>query len=325
MKKKPDLQEEGFAATPSAGRPRAAGRRDGAAGSATAQAAILQLARDAPQLGQAAIAERLAERGLHISPSGVRYILQKHGLETAVKRLRALAREDGGSERLSEQQRRLLARGELAARLAHAAPSGGRDATGEVEPVERRRIILDAAAELFSEQGYDRTSIRDIARKVGLLPGSVYHHFASKDELYLSVHREGFQRVLARVRTAAALGSDPWDSLRRACEVQVTAIAEGSPVDRITGHHLAMTDRHDLFAKIQPYRDEYEDVFRALIEALPLAAGTDRALLRLFLFGSMNWVSLWYRPGRRTPIEIADTLVAMLRDGVAPARHAWTA
>jgi AcrR family transcriptional regulator len=317
MKKNRDLQEQAaFADTP----PRAAGRRDGGGGSAAAQAAILRLARDAPQLGQAAIAERLAEHGLHISPSGVRYILQKHGLETAVKRLRALAREDGGSERLSEQQRRLLARGELAARLAHAAPSGGRDAAGDVEPVERRRIILDAAAELFSEQGYDRTSIRDIARKVGLLPGSVYHHFASKDELYLSVHREGFQRVLARVRAAAALGSDPWDSLRRACEVQVTAIAEGSAVDRITGHHLAMTDRHDVFAKIQPYRDEYEDVFRALIAALPLAAGTDRTLLRLFLFGSMNWVSLWYRPGRRTPIEIADTLVGMLREGVAPQR-----
>jgi AcrR family transcriptional regulator len=322
MRKKPDLQEDAaFAGAPSRPPPRAADRRDGAAGSAAARTAVLRLARDEPQLGQAAIAERLAERGLTISPSGVRYILQKHGLETAVKRLRALAREDGGSERLSERQRRLLARGELAARLAHTAPSGGREAAGEAEPVERRRLILDAAAELFSEQGYDRTSIRDIARKVGLLPGSVYHHFASKDELYLSVHREGFRRVLARVREAAASGSDPWDSLRRACEVQVTAIAEGSPVDRITGHHLAMTDRHDLFAKIQPYRDEYENVFRALVEALPLAPGTDRTLLRLFLFGSMNWVSLWYRPGRRTPIEIADALVAMLRDGVAPVRQ----
>lgn len=322
MNEKRDLQQGvTLADARSTARPRAEGRRDTGGTGSAARAAILRLAHDEPQLGQAAIAERLADSGLHISPSGVRYILQKHGLETAVKRLRALAREDGGAERLSEQQRRLLARGELAARLARAGTSGGRDAPGTAEPLERRRIILDAAAELFSEQGYDRTSIRDIARKVGLLPGSVYHHFASKDALYLAVHREGFQRVLARVREAAAQGRDPWDSLRRACAVQVTAIAEGSPVDRITGHHLAMTDAHDVFAKIQPYRDEYEDVFRALIAALPLSAGTDRTLLRLFLFGSMNWVSLWYRRGRRTPGEIADALVDMLRHGVAPARH----
>ena len=54
------------------------------------EAAILQLAREAPELGQVAVAERLRSEGLRISPSGVRYLWQKHGLETAVKRLHAL-------------------------------------------------------------------------------------------------------------------------------------------------------------------------------------------------------------------------------------------
>ena len=49
--------------------------------------AILALAASEPTLGQAAIAERLRDTGVQISPSGVRYILQKHGLETALKRL----------------------------------------------------------------------------------------------------------------------------------------------------------------------------------------------------------------------------------------------
>ena len=280
------------------------------------EAEILRLAREEPELGQAAVAERLRLGGLQISPSGVRYIWQKHALETTVKRLQALTRQSRrGSAALTENQQRLLERGTLSARLARGetAPDG---AGGEDEPLERRRVILNAAAELFSEQGYDRTSIRDIARQVGLLPGSVYHYFPSKDELYLSVHREGFRRVLERVKEAAASGSDPWDRLRRACEVHVAGIVEGSPVDRITGHSLAMTGNDDLLAKIAPARESYENVFRELIQALPLRPGTDRSLLRLFLLGGMNWVYLWYREGGRSPQEIADVMVDMVRRGV---------
>lgn len=48
---------------------------------------ILRLSREEPELGQAAVAERLRRAGLTISPSGVRYIWQKHGLETTAKRL----------------------------------------------------------------------------------------------------------------------------------------------------------------------------------------------------------------------------------------------
>lgn len=283
---------------------------------------ILALARNEPELGQAAVAERLRVSGLQISASGVRYIWQKHGLETAVKRLQALAEQAGeGVEVLTESQRRLLERGELSARLARgeAVTEGAQDSSGESgEPLERRQLILNAAAELFSEQGYDRSSIRDIARKVGLLPGSVYHYFPSKDELYLAVHREGFQRVLGRVRAAAEEGSDPWDRLRRACEVHVSGIVEGSPVDRITGHSLSFTGNQALLAKIQPYREAYEEVFRGLINALPVAPGTDRSLLRLFLLGGMNWIYLWYREGRRNPRDIADAMVEMVRRGVQP-------
>lgn len=280
------------------------------------EAAILRLAREEPQLGQMAVADRLRQSGLRISPSGVRYIWQKHGLETTVKRLQALVEADEqGEDALTETQRRHLARGELSARLARSA-SSDLHAGGDDEPLERRRIILNAAAELFADHGYDRTSIRDIARRVGLLPGSVYHYFPSKDELFLSVHREGFERTLERVKNAAASGADPWDCLRRACEVHVEGIVMGSPVDRIAGHNLALTGHTDLLGEIRPQREAYEKVFKELIDALPLAPDADRTLLRLFLLGGMNWVYLWYREGKRTPREIADRMVDMLRTGV---------
>ncbi|TAH48231.1 MAG: TetR family transcriptional regulator [Betaproteobacteria bacterium] len=279
---------------------------------------ILRLAREAPELGQVAVAERLRQAGLRISPSGVRYLWQKHGLETAVKRLQALVQQEGdGAQVLTENQRRHLERGRLSERLARGESAGG-FGDGEHEPLERRRLILDAAAQLFSAEGYDRTSIRDIARNVGLLPGSVYHYFPSKRELFLAVHREGFERTLERVRTAATSCDDPWECLQRACEAHIEGIVGGSSVDRLAGSNLAMARNDELLQEIRPHRAAYEQVFKTLVDALPLRAGTDRSLLRLFLLGGMNWVYLWYREGKRTPRDIAAAMVAMLRNGVQP-------
>lgn len=278
---------------------------------------VLREARDHPELGQAAVAERLRRQGHRISASGVRYIWQKHGLETAVKRLEALvAGSEEGLAALTEGQRQLLARGALTAQLSRAlAGSGAADV--DDEPVERRRLVLNAAAELFSERGYEGTSIRDIARQVGLLPGSVYHHFPSKEELFLAVHREGFNQVIEKLHAAVADGRDPWERLRRACTVHVECIVEGSAAERITGHDLAPGDAHELLAKIRPLRDAYENVFREVIEQLPLAPAVDRRLVRLFLLGAMNWVYVWYRAGRRRPRDIAAELVRMVRSGIA--------
>ncbi|HEY0877441.1 MAG TPA: TetR/AcrR family transcriptional regulator [Zeimonas sp.] len=275
------------------------------------EAAILRLAREEPALGQAAVAARLRREGFAISPSGVRYIWQKRDLETAVKRLRAIAQSSReGVAALSDAQRGLLERGARAAQLVAGDPAV------DGEPLDRRQVILDAAAALFAEQGYDSSSIRDIASRVGLLPGSIYHYFASKDELYLAVHEEGFRRLMAAVAEALAGASDPWERLTRACKVHVAAITSGTYIDRVTGHSLAMTGNPELFAKIRPMREAYENVYRRLVEALPLAPGVDRSLLRLMLLSILNWVHVWYREGRRSTDEIADAVVDMLRRGV---------
>ena len=278
------------------------------------ESAILQLARHEPELGQAAVARRLKDDGYEISPSGVRYILQKHDLETTVKRLKALMAESGtGDQMLTDSQRRLLERSSVTAGLRRPRSASDKQRAG---PLERSEIIINAAAELFSSVGYDRTSIRDIASRVGLLPGSIYHHFESKEELYIAVHREGFRRVLKRAKAAGEGLADPWERLRRACEVHVHGMIEGSPVDRITGTNLALIGNEAILARVQPFREEYEQVFRELIEALPLKPGIDRSLLRLSLLGSMNWVYLWYRPGRRSPQEVASEMMDMIRNGV---------
>lgn len=284
----------------------------------TVESAVLRLARSNPTLGQAAVAERLRNAGVSISASGVRYIWQKHELETAVKRLQALADSaPEGIGALSSSQRELLERGTRSSRAARDLRAGDEEGDrAAAELPDRRELILHAAARLFSRKGYDRTSIRDIAREVGLLPGSVYHHFISKEALYLAVHREGFRRVLKRATAAAAAGTDPWDSLRRACAVHVAGMVGDSPIDRITGRSIGLTDHQSLLAMTHDDREAFEKLYRDLIDALPLAPDADRSLLRLVLLGALNWVYIWYREGRRTPEAIVAGIVDIVRRGV---------
>lgn len=281
---------------------------------------ILRLAREHPELGQAAVAVRLQRAGLQISASGVRYIWQKYGLETAVKRLQALAAENEGClESLTTNQRRYLERGLLTTRLAQGETNEDEPANladAELEPLDRRRIILNAAAELFSTQGFDRTTIRDIAGQAGLLPGSVYHYFSSKEDLYMAVHQEGFRSVMLQLQAAVDEASDPWERLKRAFTVHINGMVGGSAIDRLTGHSLALTGHPRLLDMIRADRDAYEDVIKALIAALPIRPSVNRTLLRLQLLGAMNWVYVWYHEGKLSPEQISSQMIDMLRLGV---------
>lgn len=68
----------------------------------------------------------------------------------------------------------------------------------------RRAQLLDAAAHLFSERGFHATSMRDIAKAVGMLSGSIYYHFESKEEMLLAVYEEGKRRIADEVDAAVA-------------------------------------------------------------------------------------------------------------------------
>ena len=68
----------------------------------------------------------------------------------------------------------------------------------------RLPAILDATARLFRHKGYAVTSMRDIAAAAGMLAGSLYYHFASKEELLVAVYAEGVRRISASVSVALA-------------------------------------------------------------------------------------------------------------------------
>ncbi|HUW39027.1 MAG TPA: TetR/AcrR family transcriptional regulator [Rhodocyclaceae bacterium] len=272
------------------------------------EAAVLRYAREQPQLGQARVAAALNRLGHPVSPSGVRYIWRKHDLETAYKRLKALAQRKASN--LTAGQREVLRRGDVTRKFAGKSHPG---IEGDGRPDLRRDQILLAAAELFSQRGYGGTSIRDIARRVGLLPGSVYHYFPAKEDLFVAVHREGFGQLIARVEERIKQQQDPWLRLELACAEHIAAISGDNPIHQITGTGLFAIHEEQLQRRVRADREKYDQIFRQLVLDLKLPRGTDRSLFRLALLGALNWSRVWYRQGKSSPREIARQMVRIFR------------
>jgi AcrR family transcriptional regulator len=289
------------------------GSKNTARGRSSVAAAVLRHAREHPQRGQEKAAAELTRLGYSISTSGVRYIWRKHDLETTYKRLKALETDpDANARELTAAQKELLRRGDVTRKLARKSRQAGSGADNSL-PDERRSHILLAAAELFVKHGYSGTSIRDIAGQAGLLPGSVYHYFPAKENLFIAVHREGFRQLIARVEEAIQHETDPWRRIELACAAHIEAAVGDNAIHKITGTGLFSIHEQGLQRRLKADRERYDQIFRQLVAGLGLARGLDPTLFRLTLLGALNWARVWYRDGKKTPREVAKTMIAIFR------------
>jgi len=176
----------------------------------------------------------------------------------------------------------------------------------------RRQQLLDAAAALICRRGYHATSMRDIGRAIAMLPGSIYYHFASKEELLVAVYAEGVRRIAERVDTAVERAADPMKRLEAACVAHLEMLLTDSDYAQVVVRVLP-EDAASVSARLTALRDDYEDRFRRLIVAL-VPPGPKRRYVRLTLLGALNGAQTWYSPGGDSPARIARRMLEILRE-----------
>jgi AcrR family transcriptional regulator len=155
--------------------------------------------------------------------------------------------------------------------------------------------------------------MRDIAASVDMLPGSLYYHFQSKEDMLLAIHERVVADMTADVEKAIAKGKDPWDRLERAAVAHLKGLLGTGTLMTIISPNFAQ-DRDDLNDKLKAHRRGYEKLFRGLFRALEVTSQTDVGLLRLQLLGALNWVPVWYDPkGKTKPAQIAKAFVRSIR------------
>lgn len=178
----------------------------------------------------------------------------------------------------------------------------------------RLQELLDATAHLFAERGYAATSTRDIALAAKMLPGSLYYHFASKEQMLVAVYEAGVRELEAAVRGAVARVDQPWPRLEAACRAHLETVLKHSDYAQVLIRVLPQ-DVPLVAERLNELRAGYEVVWRELVLALPLPAGSDRRALRLMLLGSLNWARFWFDlKGRDSPRVLARKFVGMLKE-----------
>jgi AcrR family transcriptional regulator len=175
----------------------------------------------------------------------------------------------------------------------------------------RRRRIEDVASDLFREQGYAATSVRDIARALDIQGASLYAHVTSKEDVLWAIVDRAASRFEASADAAAerARPNDHGARLAELARAHVRTITEDVGAASVfVGEWRSLgTDRR---AAILERRDAYEGRFRDLIAA-GISSGefrmTDPALASMFVLGALNSIATWYDPTGRLPADrIAD-------------------
>jgi TetR/AcrR family transcriptional regulator, cholesterol catabolism regulator len=186
---------------------------------------------------------------------------------------------------------------------------------------DRRAVLIEKAAHLFGARGYANTSMRDISAAFGILHGSLYHHFGSKEELFITVYASGVDRFVKDVGAAIAPLSDPWQRLEAACIAHLEALLmRESPAATVLADwspNYSDSMRSALVAQ----RDRYEKVFSQLTDAVDLPHGVQKRYFRLGLLGALNGALMWYQPGGDSPAMVAKQLFSLFRqraDGLGP-------
>lgn len=187
--------------------------------------------------------------------------------------------------------------------------------------------ILSAAAKLFRHQAYGSTTVREIARAAGILPGSLHYRYASKDEILLALLERGVGRAVTGIQRAIAAEKDPLERLRLALRTHLELLVGGEDALYVLLYDWRSVPAPTL-RRLEAIRQQYEAFWSGLIFE---AAGTGRArmpidleLLRNFGFGAMTWVAQWFDPkSGRTPAQIADAFwhylaYGLIRDGARP-------
>ncbi len=188
------------------------------------------------------------------------------------------------------------------------------------EAIAPKSSIINASVRLFGRQGYTGTSMRDIAKAVGVLPGSLYAHIESKENLLFEIVDDGITRFLAAVEPIADLPLGADVRVRRAIRAHVEQVAENPERSLVVFHQWRFLGQPNLAATIVKRR-RYEAAFVKIFEG-----GVDEGIFEktlnkpvavLTILGALNWIPEWYSAqGRATASELGDMIADSLLSGL---------
>lgn len=185
-------------------------------------------------------------------------------------------------------------------------------------PGHDREAVLHAAIAVFTEQGYEAASVSGIAARLGLTKSALYHHFSSKEELLriaLDTALSGLEGVLDAAEHAHPAASARLEHVvRGAVAVLIAEQPSVTLLLRLRGNSPA---ERAALERRRVFDQRVTALVRQAQEEGSIRADIDPAVATRLVFGMINSLVEWYRPGGREDAErLAGDVLAVALDGL---------
>lgn len=165
----------------------------------------------------------------------------------------------------------------------------------------KRQHILETAAILFRDKGYSATSMRDLARAVGLQASSLYNHIESKEKLLQEICLANALKFLSMMEKVEAMDIPVAGKVEQLLRLHIrTAIQDVTSVTSFNDEwrHLGEPYLSDFKEMRRDYEQRFMHLLRQGIEAGEIRAQEPQIVLYT-LFSSLRWLYDWFQPGKR--------------------------
>lgn len=178
--------------------------------------------------------------------------------------------------------------------------------------------ILRCAIDLFNRQGYDGTSVGDIAAELGVVKSAIYHHVPSKEHLLAAALDEALSQLTATVEAASLSQGSAYDRLRTVVHDSVLILTEHLPAVtlllRVRGNSPV---EQDALRRRRALDEQLAGLYAQAAAEGSVRDDIDPVVASRLLFGMVNSLVEWYRPGGPTdPQALADDVVRTAFDGL---------
>ena len=192
----------------------------------------------------------------------------------------------------------------------------------EIRYREKRRQLLETAARLFAQKGYEKVSLDEIAARLKLTKASLYYYFKSKDEIFFLIQMDAIEQANAGLEKVLAMEAGPEEKLKEAIKNHVRIVTRDYVTGTFRQKELVLPGR--FMNRLVEMRDRFEKNFEQIILE-GIEAGVFHSkywkLAVLSILGTLNAIPRWYSPrGELTVEEIGEALACFIVKGLSTER-----
>jgi AcrR family transcriptional regulator len=185
--------------------------------------------------------------------------------------------------------------------------------------MSRKQELLHKISDLFYKKGYEKTTIRDISRHLGMTNAGLYHYFKNKQEMLFDIMKDPMEEALVTMRRELPNIKNAEEKIAWIIRSQIKYYSENKSQTKVLVHERSALEAK--YAKIIGEKErEYVEFIKQVVgeiiqESLHISVTLEVATF--CLLGMLNWLVHWYNPGGKiSPDELASNITTIFLKGL---------